>query len=47
MKGKNVVYNEGMKFDVEVTKDTDLQTKLADLEDTMKNAQQGVIVTIQ
>ena len=47
MKGKNVVYNEGMKFDVEVTKDTDLQTKLTDLEDTMKNAQQGVIVTIQ
>ena len=47
MKGKNVVYNEGMKFDVEVTKDTDLQTKLTDLESTMANAQQGVVITIQ
>ena len=47
MKGKNVVYNKGMKFDVEVTKDTDLQTKLTDLENTMRKAQQGVIVTIQ
>lgn len=47
MKGKNVIYNEGMKFDVEVTKDTDLKTKLTDLEETMANAQQGVVVTIQ
>ena len=31
MKGKNVVYNEGMRVDVAVSTDTDLKTSLEDL----------------
>ena len=48
MKGKNVVYNEGLRFNAEVTADTDLNVPLSGLKDAMDmNKPHGVSITIQ
>lgn len=48
MKGKNVVYNEGLQFDVEVTADTDLNVKLSELAEAMDESRpHGVIVKLK
>ena len=48
MKGKNVVYNEGLKFDAQVTADTDLKVPLENLQETMDmNKPHGVSIHIQ
>lgn len=48
MKGKNVVFNEGLKFDAEVTADTDLKVSLENLQEAMDTSKpHGVSITIQ
>ncbi|MBR6712525.1 MAG: hypothetical protein IKI76_05950 [Selenomonadaceae bacterium] len=48
MKGKNVVYNEGLKFDVQVTADTDLKVPLENLQEVMDMSKpHGVSIHIQ
>lgn len=48
MKGKNVVYNEGLRFDATVTADTDLNVPLRELKDAMDTSKpHGVSITIQ
>ncbi len=48
MKGKNVVYNEGMRIDAEVTADTDLNCSLENLQEEMDSAKpHGVSITIK
>ena len=48
MKGKNVVYNEGLKFDAEVTADVDLNVSLENLQEEMNASKpQGVSITIK
>lgn len=48
MKGKNVVYNEGFKFDAEVTADTDLKVSLENLKEAMEASKpHGVSITIK
>lgn len=48
MKGKNVVYNEGLKFNAEVTADTDLKVPLDDLAEAMDMSKpHGVTITIE
>ena len=48
MKGKNVIYNEGLKFDAEVTADTDLKVQLENLKEAMDASKpHGVSITIQ
>ena len=48
MKGKNVIYNPGMKFDAEVTADTDLNAPLDGLEEAMDASKpHGTVITIQ
>ena len=47
MKGKNVVFNEGLQFDAEVTADTDLKVPLDDLAEAMDASKpHGVSITI-
>lgn len=47
MKGKNVVFNEGLQFDAEVTADTDLKVPLDELSEAMDpNKPHGVSITI-
>lgn len=46
MKGKNVTYNKGLKFDTIVTADTDLKTSLDKLSEAMNNNYpHGVTIT--
>ena len=48
MKGKNVVFNEGLQFDAEVTADTDLKVPLDELAEAMDASKpHGVSVTIK
>ena len=48
MKGKNVIYNEGLKFDAEVTADTDLKVQIENLKEAMDASKpHGVSITIQ
>ena len=48
MKGKNVVYNEGLKFDAEVTADVDLNVPLENLQEAMDESKpHGVSITIK
>lgn len=48
MKGKNVVYNEGLRFDAEVTANVDLNVPLDGLKDAMDASKpHGVSITIQ
>ena len=48
MKGKNVIFNEGLKFDAEVTADTDLKVSLDELAEVMDASKpHGVSVTIK
>lgn len=48
MKGKNVIYNPGMKFDVEVTTDTDLNAPLDKLAEVMDDSKpHGTVITIE
>lgn len=48
MKGKNVVYNEGLRFDAAVTADVDLNVPLSGLKDAMDASKpHGVSITIQ
>ncbi|MBD3879376.1 MAG: hypothetical protein SR1Q5_06805 [Quinella sp. 1Q5] len=48
MKGKNVVYNEGLKFDAQVTADTDLKVPLENLQEAMDMSKpHGVSIHIQ
>ena len=48
MKGKNVVYNEGLRFNAEVTNDTDLKVSLENLKEAMNpNKPHGVSITIE
>lgn len=48
MKGKNVVFNEGLKFDAEVTADTDLKVPLDNLKEAMDaDKPHGVSITIK
>lgn len=48
MKGKNVVYNEGLRFDAEVTADVDLNVPLENLREAMDESKpHGVAITIQ
>ena len=47
MKGKNVVFNEGLQFDAEVTADTDLKVPLDELAEAMDASKpHGVSITI-
>ena len=47
MKGKNVVYNSGLRFDAEVTADTDLEVSLDNLQEEMDASKpHGVSITI-
>lgn len=47
MKGKNVIYNPGMKFDAEVTTDTDLNTTIEDLPTAMNPAKpHGTVINL-
>ena len=47
MKGKNVVFNEGLQFDAEVTADTDLKVPLDGLKEAMDASKpHGVSITI-
>ena len=47
MKGKNVIYNPGMKFDAEVTTDTDLNTTIEDLPTVMDSTKpHGTVITL-
>ena len=48
MKGKNVVYNEGLRFNAEVTADTDLNVSLENLKEEMDSSKpHGVSITIK
>jgi len=48
MKGKNVVYNEGLKFDAQVTANTDLKVPLDGLKEAMDAGKpHGVSITIR
>lgn len=48
MKGKNVIYNPGTKFDAEVAENTDLNTPLENLAEAMNNDKpQGIVVEIK
>lgn len=48
MKGKNVIYNPGLKFDAEVTTDTDLNAPLEKLAEVMDASKpHGTVITIQ
>jgi hypothetical protein len=48
MKGKNVIYNPGLKFDAEVTTDTDLNTPFEKLAEVMDESKpHGTVITIQ
>ena len=48
MKGKNVTYKAGTLFDARVTADTDLETTLDDLAETMNPAKpHGTVITIK
>lgn len=48
MKGKNVVFNEGMRFEAEVTADVDLNVPLDGLKEAMDESRpHGVSITIQ
>lgn len=48
MKGKNVVYNKGLKFDAQVTADTDLKVPLENLQEAMVASKpHGVSITIR
>ena len=48
MKGKNVVYNEGLRFDAEVTANVDLNVPLENLREAMDESKpHGVSITIQ
>lgn len=48
MKGKNVVYNEGLRFDAAVTADVDLNVPLDGLKDAMDASKpHGISITIQ
>ena len=48
MKGKNVVFNEGLQFDAEVTADTDLKVPLDELKEAMDTSKpHGVSITIE
>lgn len=48
MKGKNVVYNKGLQFDVEVTADTDLNVALDELQEAMDESKpRGVTIKIK
>ena len=48
MKGKNVVFNEGLQFDAEVTADTDLKVPLDNLAEEMDASKtHGVSITIK
>lgn len=47
MKGKNVIYNPGMKFDAEVTTDTDLDTTIENLPKAMDPSKpHGTVITL-
>ena len=48
MKGKNVIFNEGLQFDAEVTADTDLKVPLDELAEAMDASKpHGVSITIE
>lgn len=48
MKGKNVIYNEGLRFEAEVTADVDLNVPLNGLKDAMNESRpHGISITIQ
>ena len=48
MKGKNVIFNEGLQFDAEVTADTDLKVPLDGLKEAMDASKpHGVSITIK
>ena len=48
MKGKNVVFNEGLEFEAEVTADTDLNVSLGELKDAMDPSKaHGTTITIR
>lgn len=48
MKGKNVVYNEGLKFDAEVSADTDLKVSIENLQEEMSiRRPHGISITIK
>lgn len=47
MKGQNVTIQQGTRFEVEVSADTDLEVSLYDLKSVMEKSSHGVTVTIR